>query len=59
MTTWTTTTAEQDIIEALDSEQRLRYCFSRDWGCGHDEALIIATDETERLFNELTERTFA
>ncbi len=58
MTTWTTTTDQDDIIEALESEQCTRYCFSRDWGCSHDEALVIATDDTGRLFNELTERTF-
>jgi len=58
MTTWTTTSDQHDVIENLDSEQRSRYCFSRDWGCEHDEAIVIATDDTGRLFNELTERTF-
>ena len=58
MTTWTTTTNQDDVIRTLDSEQRSWYCFSRDWGCDHDEALVIATDDTGRLFNELTERTF-
>jgi hypothetical protein len=57
MTTWTTTTAEQDIIEALDSEQR-PLLLLREWGCDHDEALTIATDDTGRLFTQIMEKTF-
>ena len=58
MTTWTSTTAEHDIIESLDGWQSSRYCFSRDWGCNHDEALVIALDDSGRLFTELMEKTF-
>lgn len=58
MTGWTTTTAEQDIINSLDPEQRINYFFSREWGCNHDEALTIATDDTGQLFTQITEKTF-
>ena len=58
MTTWTTTTDQHDIIEALDGTQHTRYCFSREWGCDHDEALTIATDDTGQLFTQITEKTF-
>jgi hypothetical protein len=58
MNSWITTTAEQDILEELDGTQHTRYCFSRDWGCTHDEALTIATDDTGRLFTLIMEKTF-
>jgi hypothetical protein len=58
MTYWTTNTAQRETIEALEATQRTWYCFAREWGCGHDEALTIATDDTGRLFNDLSEKTF-
>ena len=57
-TEWDTTVAQDRDLWKLDGEQHSRYCFARNWGRTHKQAMKIALDDTGRLFTELMEKTF-
>ena len=57
-TEWDTTVAQDRDLLNLDGEQHSRYCFARNWGQTHKQAMKVALDGSGRRFTELMEKTF-
>lgn len=55
---WTITADQEIECEALDVDAHTDYCFARQWGCGHEEAIKVASDATHKLRENLMERLF-
>jgi hypothetical protein len=55
---WELTLGQESEYKKLEIDQQTDYCFAREWGLSHEDAITVANDLTYKLRDELMERVF-